>query len=54
VLSIADPMVLAFGVCWKMPMPPRITARGPRNAPWNALTWLSEPYVHEKPMRGLA
>ena len=33
VLSIAEPIAAAFGVLWNMPMPPRTTARGPRNAP---------------------
>ncbi len=36
VLSIAPPMSVACGVFWKTPMPPRTTARGPRNAPSKA------------------
>src|SRR5829696_5019132 len=53
VLSIALPIKFAFGVLWKMPMPPRTTARGFRTAPSNAAICAAVPYVHEKPMRGL-
>ena len=49
----AVPIACAFGVLWKMPMPPRTTARGPRTAPSNAATWLAVPSVYENPMRGL-
>src|SRR5215510_10250824 len=53
VLSRDAPIVCAVGVLWKMPTPPRTTARGPRTAPSNAPTWLAVPYVHENPIRGL-
>ena len=53
VLSIAVPIVVAFGVLWKTPMPPRSTARGPRMPPSKPATCWLVPYVHEKPMRGL-
>src|SRR6266576_5626508 len=53
VLSIAVPMSVAFGVLWKMPTPPRTTARGPRTAPSKPPIRAAVPYVHENPTRGL-
>src|SRR5215510_11009514 len=53
VLSSAEPIDCALGVLWKMPTPPRMTARGPRTAPSNAPTWPAVPYVQENPIRGL-
>jgi len=53
VFSRAAPMRLVLGVFWKMPMPPRSMARGPRCAPAKPSICGAVPYDHEKPSRGL-
>ena len=53
VLSMADPMSVACGMFWNMPMPPRTTARGPRNAPSKPPICGAVPYCQEKPARTL-
>ena len=54
VLVMACAMSCDPGVFWKMPMPPRTTARGTRAAPSNAPICGAVPYVQENPTRGLA
>ncbi len=53
VFSRAAPISVVLGVFWKMPIPPRSMARGPRCAPAKPSICGAVPYVQEKPSRGL-